>query len=109
MGKEKFVEKSIKKKLEQFKKRASADMPINKMILFGSRAQGKTGRDTDADLIIVSPAFKKMDFFQRGAKMYNYWDLRLPVDFLCYSPQEFNLLRKRISIVSEAIKEGIEI
>jgi len=50
-----------------------------------------------------------MDFFQRGAIMYNYWDLRLPVDFLCYSPEEFNQLRKRVSIVSEAIREGIEI
>lgn len=101
--------KSIEKQLESFKKKVNRDIPIQKMILFGSRAKGKTGKDIDADLIIVSPTFKKIDFFQRGAAMYNYWDLRLPVDFLCYSPEEFNLLRKRVSIVSEAVKEGIEI
>ncbi|MBI2112512.1 nucleotidyltransferase domain-containing protein [Candidatus Woesearchaeota archaeon] len=101
--------KDIKQKFESFKKRASKDIPIKKMILFGSRAKGKTGKDTDVDLIIVSSAFKNMDFFQRGAIMYNYWDLRLPVDFLCYSPKEFDQLRKRVSIVSEAIHEGIEI
>ncbi len=101
--------KSIKNQLEHFKRKASVDIPINKMILFGSRAQGKAGKDTDADLIIVSPAFKKMDFFKRGATMYNYWDLRIPVDFLCYSPEEFEALRKQTSIVSTALKEGIEI
>ncbi|HLC91006.1 MAG TPA: nucleotidyltransferase domain-containing protein [Candidatus Nanoarchaeia archaeon] len=101
--------KDIKQKFEPFKKKASKDILIKKMILFGSRAKGKTGKDIDADFIIVSPDFKNMDFFQRGAIMYNYWDLRLPVDFLCYSPEEFNQLRKRVSIVSEAIREGIEI
>src|SRR3989338_530149 len=102
-------EKSIKKEFEKFKRKANEDIPIQKMILFGSRTKGKMGRDTDADLVIVSPAFKKMDFFQRGAAMYNYWDLRMPVDFLCYSPEEFEVLRKRASIVSTALKEGIEI
>jgi len=101
--------KSIKSKLDYFKRKVSKDIPINKMILFGSRATGKTGKDTDADLIIVSPVFTKMDFFKRGATMYNYWDLRMPVDFLCYSPEEFKALRKRASIVSTALKEGIEI
>ena len=101
--------KSIKDQLVHFKSNANKDIPINRMILFGSRAKGKTGRDTDADLIIVSPIFKKMDFFQRGAKLYNYWDLRLPVDFLCYTQEEFDKLRKKASIVSDAIKEGIEI
>ena len=84
-------------------------MPVEKIILFGSRAQGKTGKDTDIDLIIVSKKFQKMDFFQRGAKMYDHWTLRYPVDFLCYTPAEFKKLSKQTSIVSEAIKTGVEI
>ena len=101
--------KSINEKLKLFKTRLNMGMPINKMILFGSRAKGKYGRDRDIDLIIVSPKFKKLDFFERGAKMYDYWDLRYPVDFLCYTPEEFNKLKKQITIVREAVKEGIEI
>ena len=100
---------SLKEKLETFKKNVDKDMTITKLILFGSRASGKTGKDTDVDLIIVSPGFKKLDFFERGAKMYDYWDFRLPVDFLCYTPEEFNKLSKKITIVSQAIKEGVEI
>jgi hypothetical protein len=32
-----------------------------------------------------------------------------PVDFLCYTPEEFRKLSKQISLVKQAIKEGIEI
>ena len=101
--------KSINEQLSLFKTELNKGLPVNKMILFGSRAKGKCGRDRDVDLIIVSPKFKKLDFFERGAKMYDYWDLNYPVDFLCYTPEEFNKLKKQITIVREAVKEGIEI
>jgi len=101
--------KSIKEKLRQFRSNVNKDIPIKNMILFGSRISGKTGRDTDIDLIVVSPKFRNLDFFQRGAKMYDYWDLRYPVDFLCYTPEEFNKLKKQITIVKEAVENGIEI
>ncbi|HLD05280.1 MAG TPA: nucleotidyltransferase domain-containing protein [Candidatus Nanoarchaeia archaeon] len=100
---------TIQEELASFKHKLVKDMPLKKMILFGSRAQGKTGRDTDVDLIIVSEAFSDLDFFQRGVKMYRYWDLSYPVDFLCYTPIEFDQLKQRLSIVHEAVREGIEI
>ena len=85
------------------------DISLTKLILFGSRAEGKKGRDTDVDLLVVSDAFKKLDFFQRGAKMYDYWNLNYPVDFLCYTPEEFKKLKNQITIVREAVEHGIEI
>ncbi len=101
--------KTIKNELKQFKRSASKDFIISKMYLFGSRTSGKPRKDSDVDLIIVSPKFRKLNFFRRGAKMYDYWNLKYPVDFLCYTPEEFNKLKKQITIVSEAIKTGIEI
>lgn len=100
---------SINEKLKNFKCKVNRDLPLKKVILFGSRAQGKTGRDIDVDLIIVSQRFRRLDFFQRGAKMYDYWDLHHPVDFLCYTPEEFDKLKKRMTIVKQAVEEGIEI
>ena len=41
--------------------------------------------------------------------MYDYWSLKYPVDFLCYTPEEFNKLKKQITIVREAVENGIEI
>jgi len=97
------------KNLSAFKKRVDKDYPLTKMILFGSRAFGKPHLYSDVDLILVSPKFRKLDFFRRGARMYDYWDLKLPVDFLCYSPEEFIKLSKQTTLVKSAIKEGIVI
>ena len=101
--------KPLKEKLKSFRQRVNKDIPIERMILFGSRAEGTANRESDVDLIIVSSRFKRWDFFKRGAKMYDYWDIGYPVDFLCYTPEEFNKLSKQITLVSEAIKKGIEL
>jgi len=105
MGKKKIIEAELRK----FKEMVSKDFPVSKMYFFGSRATGKPHKYSDIDLIIVSSKFKRLNFFQRGAKMYDYWNLRYPVDFLCYTPEEFNKLKKQITIVKEAVENGIEI
>jgi|SRR3989344_3669828 len=95
--------------LKLFKKRVDRDFKVDKLIFFGSRAKGTSRRYSDVDLILVSSKFKKLDFVERGAKMYNYWNIHYPVDFLCYTPEEFNKLKKQATIVQEAVKEGIEL
>lgn len=95
--------------LKKFLKGLNRDFSIDKIILFGSRAIDNFSEESDVDLIIVSPNFEGKDFFDRVKKMYDYWELDLPVDFLCYTPKEFNKLKKQISIISGALKEGIVI
>jgi predicted nucleotidyltransferase len=79
------------------------------MFLFGSRAWGKPHQDSDIDLIIVSPTFRKKKPLARGLNLYDHWSLDYPVDFLCYTPEEFEKLKKKITIVKEAVERGIEI
>ena len=79
------------------------------MFLFGSYATGKTRKWSDVDLVIVSPKFRKKKSYQRARRLYDYWDLKYPVDFLCYTPEEFNKLKKQITIVKQAVETGIEI
>lgn len=79
------------------------------MYLFGSRAKGKTSRWSDFDLIVVSKKFKGKESFERAVGFHKFWTIDYPVDFLCYTPEEFNKLKKQINIVREAVKEGIEI
>src|SRR3989344_4329238 len=102
----------VKKKdleiVKRFKKNASKKIPIKKIILFGSRAKGKTHRWSDFDLIIVSNKFKGVKSFKRSSELYDYWGYNYPVDFLCYTLKEFNNLKNKITIVRGAIKEGIE-
>ena len=93
------------KELKEFKKKNK----IEKMYLFGSMSTGKVSKWSDVDLIVVSKRFKGKGNLERAPNLYIKWNLKYPVDLLCYTPEEFKKLRKQITIVSEAIKEGIEI
>jgi len=93
--------------INSFKNKLTEDIPVAKIILFGSRAWGKPKRWSDFDLIIVSKYFEGINFFERASKMYDFWDVDYPVDFICLTPEEFNKLKKGITIVSEALKKGI--
>jgi len=95
--------------LKDFLKNLSMNMEIEKIFLFGSRSNYSFKENSDIDLIIVSPDFREMNFIERGARMYDFWKMNYPVDFLCYTPEEFNKLKKRITIVREAVTNGIEI
>jgi len=92
-------------KLKEFKSRNK----IEKMYLFGSMATGKTHKWSDVDLVVVSKKFRRKGIMDRASNLYIEWNLDYPVDFLCYTPEEFDKLNKQITIVREAVKEGIEI
>ncbi len=99
----------IIEKLKEFKKDLSRDVSVDKMVFFGSRARGDFKKESDIDLIIVSKDFENRNFLKRAVGMHKYWELDYPVDFICYSTNEFESLKKRISIVSHALKEGVVI
>jgi len=105
MGRKKHIIDS----LEEFKKETEKSMPISKIIFFGSRATGKARKYSDVDMIVVSPEFGDMKFRERATRMYDYWNLDYPVDFLCYTPEEFEKKKTGIGIIHEAVKAGIEI
>ncbi len=100
---------AILKDLEDFKRNLDGEISVSKIIFFGSRVSGKPHKDSDIDLIVVSKDFNGKRFRDRPIGFYSHWTLDYPVDFLCYTPEEFNKLRKQVSIVREAVKEGIEI
>jgi len=101
--------KSLIKNLKKFKEKISKKYNPEKIIFFGSRAYGKPHKDSDIDLIIVSKKFNGVSILKRSPELYLEWQLDFPVDFLCYTPKEFNKLKKRITIVKEAVENGIEI
>ncbi|MEK6792443.1 MAG: nucleotidyltransferase domain-containing protein [Nanoarchaeota archaeon] len=99
-------QKKYIKEIGEFVRRVRKDFNISEVVLFGSRARGDANKQSDIDLIIVSEDFEGLDFFERVSKMYNYWSLLVAVDFICYTPKEFNLLKNRISLVSDALSYG---
>ena len=104
-----MVRKADLKIVKDFKDKISKKMKIDKVILFGSRAKGKIHKWSDFDIIIVSDKFKDVVSYKRSPEFYLYWEADYPVDFLCYTPEEFKKRAKMITIVKEAVENGIVI
>jgi len=93
-------------KVEAFLKRVSKRFRIKKAVIFGSSVRGDYGEYSDVDLIVVSDVFRELSPLKRPVNLYLEWDLDYPVDFICYTPEEFKKLSRRPSLVRGALKEG---
>lgn len=102
-------DKQVIEGIRKFREDSFKEFRIEKIIVFGSFVSGRMGKDSDIDMILVSKLFRGRKFFKRGVGLHKYWKLDYPVDFLCYTPEEFNKSSRRVSIVSQAIKEGMEL
>jgi len=81
-----------------------------RIILFGSRATGKAKKQSDYDFLLISPQFKKWEWEERSARMYNLKkDIPAAMDFLCLTPEEYEYKKNKIGIVQQATKEGIDV
>jgi len=91
--------KKFKKTLEKF--------GVEKIIFFGSRIKGTFNQESDFDIIVISKNFKGIRWHKRVLNIYLNWKENLPLEVLCYTPEEFEKKKKQIGIVQEAVKEGI--
>jgi predicted nucleotidyltransferase len=111
MGKRRIEE--IKEEIRKFKNRIKKEFFVDKIILFGSAARNEMKRDSDVDIIVVSKKFGRRDVFRIVPELYGEWHdkqkIDYPVDIILFNVKEFNRLKKEVSIVSEALREGIEI
>ena len=103
------MDKKTDRKIKSFAKIIKNKFVIDSIILFGSRVKGTSRQDSDYDFILVSKDFKGMKFTDRSSKVYPYWKYNDSIEPLCYTPEEFNKLKKQVTIVREAVREGIEI
>ena len=91
-----------------FLRKVKSKYRIDQAILFGSRARGEHLKNSDYDVILVSADFQGIFFTKRCALMYDFWrHWPIEIEPLCYTPEEFELKKNQIGIVSEAVKEGI--
>jgi len=96
-------------KVKIFANRLKKNFDVERLILFGSRARDDWLHSSDYDFIIVSKDFEGMHFLDRPVQVVLKTKAYFAADLLCYTPTEFEKKRRQIGIVSEALKEGIEI
>ncbi len=92
--------------LQRFLKRVQAHFPLERAILFGSRARGDELMHSDYDLLLVSEAFGSLGWTERAAAVLGFWNLKVGLEVLCYTPGEFARKAREIGTVGEAVREG---
>ena len=103
------MDKQSVKIAKKFAEKIKKKFKVEKIILFGSRARGDNLKYSDYDFIIVSNDFQNKPFILRASYLYDYWNEKVDMEPICYTPKEFEKKKKQIGIVSQAVKEGIEI
>lgn len=76
-----------------------------KIILFGSVAKGQIGRYSDIDLIIIKKT--SLPYFKRGQQLVDMLDYDVDIDFLIYTPEEFEeALKESCFFQNEMLEKG---
>lgn len=77
----------------------------DKIILFGSVVSGKTGPHSDIDLVVIKRT--SLPFFKRAQQLAELLDYDVDIDFLVYTPEEFDrMARERRFFREEVLKKG---
>jgi len=77
-----------------------------KIILFGSRARGQGGPDSDADLLVIMAVdgSKRQQAVQMDLALEG---IPIPIDLIVVTPEEVEKYRETIgTIIREAVREG---
>ena len=90
-----------------FMKRMTRALRPQRVILFGSRARGDHRADSDYDLLIVAPRFRRVPWVERAAIVLHLLDRPLYLEPICLTPEEFRRRRNEVSIIGEAVREGV--
>jgi len=106
---DRITDRKVKEWIDRFLATIKEKYYPQKVLLFGSRARGDNLIDSDVDMIIVSKKFEGVNWLKRIRDVSVFWDGLVPLEPICYTPEEFEEKKKMIGIVSEAVKEGIEL
>ncbi|OEU50492.1 MAG: hypothetical protein BA871_11270 [Desulfuromonadales bacterium C00003096] len=83
-----------------------AELNPEKILLFGSRIKGTADENSDIDVIVVSNAFATIPFIERMSLILKMIRFPKHIDFICYSPEEFDRLKNKSSVLMDALENG---
>lgn len=91
--------------LESIIKQIETGFHPNKIFLFGSYAKGVQHKDSDVDLCVVMETDNKRETL---SDMYYDIKANLPIDFILYTPSEWDeCVKDPYSLASHINKEGV--
>lgn len=76
---------------------------VQRIVLFGSMAQGKAGLGSDLDLLVIWDT--PLGFMERTIELYRRLQPRVAVDLFVYTPEEMARMADR-PLIRRALMEG---
>lgn len=99
--------------IEKFKREALPLIDKNirpvRVLLFGSRVIGNAIEESDLDVIIISNIFRGVPFIKRMPMVLKIARFSKHIDYLCYTPEEFERIKDNSSLIKDAISHCAEI
>lgn len=93
--------------LDEIVRRLVDALQPERIYLFGSRARGKTGRDSDYDLMVVVPQLTEPAYRLAQRAHSVLWGLGTAADILVWSREAFDSrLHLRASLPATILREG---
>jgi predicted nucleotidyltransferase len=85
------MDKEISRLIKQYQLELEAlGVKVKKIILYGSHALGKAGKESDIDLVVVSNDFKDMDLWERLSLLGRARaGIKRPMEILGFTEKEF--------------------
>lgn len=103
----------IDKWIKEFRKSALPkivkEFKPQKLLIFGSRVKGTAQEDADIDIILVSNYFANIPFLKRMPLVSKKVPFPKHIDYLCYTPEEYEKIKNESSVIIDALKNSMEI
>ena len=91
--------------LERLVRRLKETLPLKQILLFGSFATGKIHEGSDIDLVLVGQFTER--FQERIFRVLELNDEGLPIEPLCYTPDEFEaMIQEENPFILEVLRTG---
>jgi len=79
------------------------------VIIFGSRIKGPANDESDIDVVIISDYFKNIPFIKRMPLVLKKGRFEKHVDYICYTPAEYERLKNHSTLLMEAVENGLRV
>jgi len=79
------------------------------VLLFGSRVDGTATEHSDIDVVVLSRKYQGIPLLKRMPMLLCMARFEKHADYLCYTPEEFALLKDQSVILREAAAHGIRV
>jgi len=97
---------AVLKTIRQFREALeSSNISIEKLILFGSHAVGIAREDSDIDLIVISPSFSGMSYWERIDILTEaIYKVFAPIEASAFTPEEW---QDEKSLIVDFARDGV--